>query len=289
MDVLWATSYETSFDLRLLQCLAFKDKDFPAHYARFHWHYGLVAYWRRLPISFLYGDRRILEANGDLWLIADTRQGEDNYLFWDAYISLKEKLLKTELFQTIQGEVEISGLIGNSERSAPCSGRAVENRTITEEEYTSAAIGETLAASMGLSPGSFAMGFIEDCGLTIKIQNIIKTEASLKDRFYIELSLSALLQQEINPKINTIRFWFRNNTPFPGLNSNRNSPDYENVLKTISAFPELHGFTQYGISKNNTTVNKIVNVYRTNYTVIEVVVLLTHVSGVFECIVIIHL
>jgi ABC-type lipoprotein release transport system permease subunit len=216
-----------------------------------------------------------LETNGDLWLVANEKQGEDTILFWDAYIPLKEKLLKTGWFESIRGETDISGLIGNGDRSAPCSGRAVEDGIIAGEEYTRAVIGKSLAAAMELSRGSFAVGFIEDCGLTMKIQDIITTEASLKDRFFIELSLNALLQREINPRITTIHFRFRNKAPFPGLNSVRNSPGYENILKTIAAFPELREFTRYGISENNTTVNKIVDVYRTNYKVIEAVIFLT--------------
>jgi cell division protein FtsX len=216
-----------------------------------------------------------LEADGDLWLVANTRQGEDAFLLWDAYIPLKEKLLETGLFETIWGETDISGLIGNGDRSAPCSGRAIEDGITAGEEYTQAVIGESLAAAMDLSRGSFATGFIEDCGLTLEIQDSIVTEASLKDRFYIELPLNALLQRELKPRITTIHFRFRNKTPFPGLDSNRNSPDYEKILQSIAVFPELREFSRHGISENNTTVNRIVNVYRSNYAIIEAVIFLT--------------
>ena len=231
--------------------------------------------------------------NGDIRLDADNAEAA---LTWDAYRAVKEKLLSGGLVTAALAEAEISGLIGTADRSIPCNGTAFEGSfsnngaafeggIIFERDGTfegggaenpvPASIGAALARSLGVSPGTLLSGFIADCGLTLEVERIIQTEAAIRDRFYIALPLEALLERGAETGVTSLRIWLARSLSAPGLSRDSDSPYYTKALALIREIPELEPFTLYSMKEGNTVNNKIVHVYRTNYRVIETVIMIS--------------
>jgi putative ABC transport system permease protein len=227
-----------------------------------------------------------LAADGDIRLDAESPEAA---LAWDSYRAVKERLLSGGLFASVLAEAEINGLVGTAERSVPCSGVALEGNTILDgsivlesvfegdvlENPVPASIGVSLARTLGVSPGTLLSGFIADCGLTLEIAELVQTESALKDRFYIALPLETLLRRGADITIKNLRIRLKKSLSAPSLNRDGDSPDYAAALALIRDIPELAPFTLYSLKEGNTATNKIVGVYRTNYRVIEAVIMIS--------------
>ena len=210
------------------------------------------------------------EAGGD-----SSEIGETAALTWDEYQDVKKRLLSSPLVKDVRAESKIEGIVGTAERSAPCSGSAFEDGTRVEGDEIPATMGDALARTLGISKGSEVGGLVSDCGMTLKVTDLVKTEATLRDRFYVKISIDALVKADANPSVDAIRVWLKESVPAPSLDRESGSAGYDDALKAIAGISGLRGYSVRSMPKGNTEINKIVGVYRSNYRVVAIVVGLT--------------
>lgn len=217
---------------------------------------------------------RSVESDGDILLVR-TKDSADAPVAWDGYLAIKARLLSGGLVKDVRAETDIEGIVGTENVSAPCSGSAYEGGETVSLDAVPAVMGVSLARTLGVSKGSVLGGLIADCGMTLAVSDVVKTEATLRDRFYVKIPLDALIKAEANPGIDEIRVWLADGVRAPSLDREGGSKGYDEESKKIAGIPELAAYEIRSIPTGNTEVNKIVGVYRTNYRVVEVVVCLT--------------
>ena len=204
-----------------------------------------------------------------------TKNSADSPVDWDGYLAVKERLLSGELVRCVRAEADIEGIVGTSTVSAPCSGSAFEAGETVSLDAVPAVMGVSLARTLGVSKGTVLGGLIADCGMTLVVSDIVKTEAALRDRFYVQIPMDALIKAEANPEIDEIRVWLTDGVRSPSLDREGGSKGYDEEAIKIAGMPELAAYEIRSIPAGNTEVNKIVGVYRTNYHVVQIVVCLT--------------
>ncbi len=215
-----------------------------------------------------------VESDGDIFLVR-TKNSADSPVDWDGYLAVKERLLSGELVRCVRAEADIEGIVGTSTVSAPCSGSAFEAGETVSLDAVPAVMGVSLARTLGVSKGTVLGGLIADCGMTLVVSDIVKTEAALRDRFYVQIPMDALIKAEANPEIDEIRVWLTDGVRSPSLDREGGSKGYDEEAIKIAGMPELAAYEIRSIPAGNTEVNKIVGVYRTNYHVVQIVVCLT--------------
>ncbi|HNY18111.1 MAG TPA: hypothetical protein PKL75_11695 [Treponemataceae bacterium] len=196
-------------------------------------------------------------------------------LTWAEYRQAKQRLLASPFVKEVRAESKIDGIVGTAERSAPCSGSAFEDGVRADGEAIPATMGDALARTLGIAKGAEVGGLVADCGMTLKVAETVKTEATLRDRFYVKIPLDALVSAEADPKVDAIRVWLKDGVSAPSLGRESGSAGYDGALKAIAGMTELKGYSIRSMPKGNTEINKIVGVYRSNYRVVAIVVGLT--------------
>ncbi|HHU36867.1 MAG TPA: FtsX-like permease family protein [Treponema sp.] len=194
---------------------------------------------------------------------------------WETYLAVKDRLLASGLVKDVRAETSVTGIIGGTERSAPCSGIAVENDFSSVDDVYPVTLGIALAKTLGVGEGDSVGGLVNDLGMTLKVEKTVKTEVLLKDRFYLEIPISVFLDWEDFPEVTSMHLWLKKSVTSPTLTVNSDSPDYQEILFLSNSIPELQNYTLYSIPKKNTKVEQIVQIYRTNNQVVLVVVALT--------------
>ncbi len=222
-----------------------------------------------------------VEADGDILLVDETKDGS-GAMTRDDYLSARERLLESGLVREVLSTSAIEGIVGGIERSAPCSGIAVEGRASVAngdapmaDGVVPATMGESLAKTLGVKKGDILDGLVNDCGMALRLEKTVRTEALLKDRFYLELPVEAFLELDEKPDIASIKIWLTEGLSPPTLNSESRSQGYAEAEALISSIPELSGYAVYSMPRRNTRVDQIVRIYRTNYRVVLSVVVLT--------------
>ncbi len=215
------------------------------------------------------------EQEGDISFVDHSNDAKRS-LSWESYLLLKERLLSTGMVHKVQASAQISGIIGGVDRSAPCSGIAYEGGIpLGEEDLVPIKMGGALAKTLSLAPTDTVGALLYDCGMTGRVEQTVVTEVLLKDRFYVELPLEAFIVREEVPRINSVYIWLSKPLLAPRLYKDSDSPEYQHIVELCSQAVELEGFTLYALPNNNTNVARIVQIYRTNYQVVLVVVIVT--------------
>lgn len=196
-------------------------------------------------------------------------------LTWTEYQQARQRLLSSPFVKDVRAESKIDGIVGTAERSAPCSGSAFEDGERVDGEVIPATMGDALARTLGIAKGAEVGGLVADCGMTLKVTELVKTEATLRDRFYVRIPIDALVSAEANPQVDAIRVWLKEGVSAPSLDRESGSAGYDGALKALAGMPELRGYAVRSMPKGNTEINKIVGVYRSNYRVVAIVVGLT--------------
>lgn len=221
-----------------------------------------------------------LADNGDLFFVNEL-DAVGSSMTWESYLSVKKKLMETGLIQSVRAKTTVTGIIGSIERSAPCSGIAVEsdlkaeNAIRSEDGIYEVSFGTSLASTLGVTQGDLLGGLINDCGMTLRLEKTIKSEALLKDRFYLEIPITVFLDKDEPPEVSSINIWLNESVSSPSLNADSDSQGYRKAVEFSVLIPELETYTLYSMPKKNTRVDQIVQIYRTNYQVVLIVVVLT--------------
>ena len=183
---------------------------------------------------------------------------------WSEYQKARQRLLSSPFVRDARAESKIEGIVGTAERSAPCSGSAFEDGERVEGDKVPATMGDALARTLGIAKGAEVGGLVADCGMTLKVTDLVKTEATLRDRFYVRIPIDALVRADANPRVDAIRVWLSEGVSAPSLNRESGSAGYDGALKAIAGIPELRGYAIRSMPEGNTEINKIVGVYRSN-------------------------
>lgn len=201
-----------------------------------------------------------IEANGDMLLTAQT----ENMVSWDVFEKMRHKILALGSVRTVSATASVTGLLGNGEYAAPVSGIAVEDWAYDTEDIP-IELGKALADTLRVSAGSPVSGLIEDTGMSFTVKETVTTEAILKDRFYVRVPVRALQNAGIIPKAQSIHLWLKEDT----------ASAYKEVARLIRENRELDGYALYSLREKNTPIEKIVSVYKTNFTVVSAVIGIT--------------
>lgn len=212
--------------------------------------------------------------DGDMLFVNEAEAGIGS-MSWESYLSVKAKLMASGVVKGVRASTIVEGIVGSVDRSAPCSGLAVENGVKSGDGIIGVTLGESLAKTLGVSQGEMLGGLINDCGMTLRLEKTVKTESLLKDRFYLEIPVEAFLERDEAPEVSSISIWLNDGVSSPMLNADSDSRGYRDALAFCSSIPELENYTLNSMPKKNTRVDQIVQIYRTNYRVVLVVVALT--------------
>ncbi len=199
-------------------------------------------------------------ADGDIRFAASEGAG----MSMAEYRGLKEGLAAKGRFSAIRASIGIDGLVGNEEKSAPASGRAIEDSGLAFDSFESWAeveMGEALARTLYAAPGDELSALFGGAGFNLRLARPVKTQAAMLDRFYIKMPLEILEAGESAIRIDEIGFW---------LSDPEDSAI--DVIDDLSSLPELAGYAAAAYELGNTVANSIVDVYEESFRVVLVAV-----------------
>ena len=184
-------------------------------------------------------------------------------LSWETYLAIKEEAASSGRFTGLSASVDLDGLVGTELRSAPVSGEAVEGFFPDWEAdgAVKAELGGALAQSLALKVGDEFSAFIGGIGLTLRLENIVETEVTTRDRFFVRLPLEAFAAAGEVRRVNRVRVWTA------GADSDRSA-----LIREAQAWPGVADCEWRAAELGNTEINSIIRVYEDNFRVIFVVV-----------------
>ena len=183
-------------------------------------------------------------------------------LSWETYLAIKERAASVGKFTRLSASMEVDGLVGTELRSAPVSGEAVEGAFDDWETdgAVKAELGAALAESLELKAGDEFSAFVGGVGLTLNLENIVETEVTTRDRFYVRLPLEAFAAAGKVSRVNRVRVW------------TSGAGDRSALIREAQAWPGLADCDWQAAELGNTEINSIIRVYEDNFRVIFVVV-----------------
>lgn len=184
-------------------------------------------------------------------------------LSYETYRAIADRAAADGRFQRLVAAMDIDGLAGTEERSAPVSGYAIEGAFSdweTPDGAVKAELGAALAESLGLKVGDVFSAFVGGLGLTLKLEKIVETEVTTRDRFFMRLPLEAFAARGEVSRINRVLVW------------TRVTGDRLPLIREIQQWSGLGDCEWRAYELGNTEINSIIRVYEDNFRVIFVVV-----------------